>query len=170
MSLFLERFQIVEASVPASLDAGATTGDYVSLKHASRCVIVLGSGVGTAGDDPILSLFQAQDVAGTGAKDLLPPSGMTFKKQAATNLAAVAAWTSGSADITSNDVTNATAAEQALIWVVEIEPDLLDVDNGFDCLRADVNDVGTNAQAGYLIYILELKEQRAPTSAVSVIA
>ena len=82
----------------------------------------------------------------------------------------MAAWTDASGDISANDVTNATAAEQSLIWVVEIRPDELDVDDGYDCIRADVNDVGTNAQPGYLFYILELKEQRAPANAVSVIA
>mgnify|MGYP006908349661 CR=1 FL=1 len=169
-ALFLERFQIVEASPAALLDAAATTGDFVSLKHAVRAVVVFVSGVGTAGDDPVLSLFQAQDVSGTGVQDLNPPSNSTFQKQAATDLSAVAAWTDASGDISANDVTNATAAEQSLIWVVEIRPDELDVDDGYDCIRADVNDVGTNAQPGYLFYIIELKEQRAPANAVSVIA
>lgn len=168
--LFLEKYQIVEATPPVLLDAAAVTGDYVSLKNAHSVVVLFRSGVGTAGDDPVLSLFQATAVAGTGAKDLIPPSNSTFKKQAATSLAAVAAWSDASGDISSNDLTNATAAEEVCMWAIEIDSDELDVDNGFDCIRADVADVGTNAQPGDLLYILELKEHRAPANAVSVIA
>lgn len=172
MSLILERFQIVEGFPAVDLQTGANNGDYISLKHAKSVAIVFTSGVGTAGDDPTLTIQQASDVAGTGAKALnvVTTPVQVWKKQAATSLAAVAAWTDASGDASTNTVTNATSAEQSALWVVEFTPDQLDVDNAFDCIRATVADVGGNAQPGYLFYLVELKEQRYPSNAVSLIA
>ncbi len=153
-SLLLERFDIVQAAPPALLDAGATTGDYVSLKNHGRIGILFLGGVGTAGDDPTVSFFQATDVSGTGAKDLDPIDGKVWKKQAATSHAAVGVWTDAFSDVTDNDITNATGAEQVCSWWVEFEASDLDVANDFDCVRVDVDDPGTNAQPGAVIYIL----------------
>ncbi len=170
MSLFLEKHQMQLAAPPASLDAGATTGDYVCLKDAHSVVFVMWSGVGTAGDDFTVSFFQATDVAGTGAKDLAPPTGSTFVKQAATNHATTGQFSDGSDDIAAtNDWTNATNAEQVVLLVVEVQASELDADGGFDCVRMDIDDPGANAQAGGAMYILTMKEQRAVASVPSVI-
>lgn len=169
-SLILERFQIVEGFPAVNLATAANNGDYISLKHAKRVAVVFTSGVGTAGEDPTLTIQQATDVSGTSAKALNIPTASAFKKQAATSLAAVAAWSSASGDVSTNTLTNATSAEESALWVVEFTPDELDADGGFDCIRATVADVGASAQTGYLFYLVELKEQRAPANAVSVIA
>jgi len=166
--LILERFQIVEGFPAVDLQTGANNGDYISLKNAKRVAIVFTSGVGTAGDDPTLTLQQATSVAGGSVKALNIPTGSAFMKQAATNLAAVSAW-STAATIATNTLTNDTSAEQSALWVVELTPDELDVDNGFDCIRATVADIGSNAQPGYLFYLIELKEARSPLNAVSCI-
>lgn len=168
-SLILERFQIVEGFPAVDLATGANSGDWISLKHAKRVAVVFTSGVGTAGDDPTLTIQQATAVAGTSAKALNIPTASAFSKQAATNLSAVSAW-STAATISTNTLTNDTSAEQSALWVVEFTPDELDIDNGFDCIRATVADIGSNAQPGYLFYLIELKEQRSPANAVSVIA
>lgn len=168
-SLILERFQIVEGFPAVDLATGANSGDWISLKHAKRVAVVFTSGVGTAGDDPTLTIQQATAVAGTSAKALNIPTASAFSKQAATNLAAVASW-STAATISTNTLTNDTSAEQSALWVVEFTPDELDADNGFDCIRATVADIGTNTQPGYLFYLIELKEQRSPANAVSCIA
>lgn len=168
-SLILERFQLVEGFPAVDMSAGANNGDWISLKHAKRVAVVFTSGVGTSGDNPTLTIVQATDVSGTSSKALNIPTASAFSKQAATNLAAVAAW-STAATISTNTLTNSTAGLQSALWVVEFTPDELDIDNGFDCIRATVADIGTNAQPGYLFYLVELKEQRAPANAVSVIA
>lgn len=170
MALFLEKNNIVEGFPPRDLSAAANNGDYVSLKHYGRVVVVFASGVGTNGDDPTVVFQQAQDVAGTGAKDLDPNPRKAYKKQAATNLAGTGAWSSASGDLSGNDLTNTDAAEQALIWAVEIAADELDVDNGFDCIRATVADVGNNAQPGYLFYLmLDARHTATPTAMLSAI-
>ena len=67
MSLhFLEKCQIVSGFVPVNLATAVNTGDYVSLKNYGRCAVVFFAAAGTAGDDPTITLTQAQDVSGTG--------------------------------------------------------------------------------------------------------
>lgn len=171
MGLFLESAQIVGAFRPVDMSAAANAGDWVSLKHYKHVAIVFHTAVGTAGDDPTLTISQATDVSGTGSKALAINSAKVFKKQAATNLLSTGTWSSASADVSSNTVTNATLAEQEAIIVVEVDADELDVDNGFDCIQASVADVGTNAQLGACYYILtEPRYPAQPTSMLSAIA
>lgn len=162
----LERFDLVEGFPAVDLQTAANNGDYISLKNARRVAVVFASGVGTNGDDPTLTLQQAQDVSGTGVKALNFTE--IWRKQAATNLAAVGQWTR-TAQAAGNTYTNTDAAEQSLMWVVEIDPTQLDVENGFDCIRATVADVGGNAQPGFLFYLVEKQVEGDPTSALSLI-
>src|SRR4051794_19453571 len=69
-NLFVEEAQIVMGIVPVDSQTGANTGDYVSLKNFERCTIVLIKAAGVAGDDPVITVTQAQDVSGTGVKAL----------------------------------------------------------------------------------------------------
>lgn len=156
---------LVEGWVPVDLSAGANTGDWVSLRDWERVLVVFFSAVGTAGQDPTLTIQQAQDNAGTGAKALTFDT--IYRKQAATSLAAVGTWTK-TTQTAANTYTEGTSAEQDLIWVVEIQASDLDVDNGFDFVRATVADVGAAAQLGYLLYILAgPKHAHAPENVLS---
>jgi hypothetical protein len=145
-------FDIIPAFQPSDLQT-ARTGDYVSLKHWGRCSVVLYKGAGTAGDDPVLTFQQAQDVAGTGVKNLANIT-YRFQKQAATDLSGTGTWTKVT-QIASQTVTlNNTSAEEAGMYVCEIGTEELDLANGFDCLRVSVADTGANAQLGCAFYIL----------------
>lgn len=121
--------------------------------------IVIFKAVGTAGDDPTISVKQATDVSGTGSKAL----GFTEvrKKQAAPNLLAVDQFTkSTSASPATNDTfnttngtyTNSDLAEQAAIIVIDVKAEDLDVNGGFDCIQVSIADIGTNAQLGCVLY------------------
>lgn len=163
-------FDIVEGFPCVDLQTGANNGDYVSLENAGHVCIVFISGVGTAGDDPTLVIQQATSNAGGGVKDLdfIENPIQVWKKQAATSLASTSVWSDATGDTTGNDWTEATSAEQSAIWIAEFDADQLDVDGGFDHIRATVADIGSNAQPGYLCYILtELRYADAPDSLVS---
>jgi len=165
--LLLEQANIVEGIVPIDLQDGANTGDYVSLKNYGSVAVVFVSGIGTAGDDPTLTIQQATAVAGTGAQALNFTD--IYRKQAATSLASTGTWTK-TTQTAANTYTNATAAEQDLIWVVHFDAADLDVDDDYDCIRATVADVGSNAQLGYLFYIpYNPVEELAPASMASAI-
>ena len=150
-TLFLEQAQIVEAFPAADLSAAAQTGDWVSLSNYRHIAVVFHSEPGTAGDDPTITIQQAQDNAAAGAKALNFTT--LYSKQAATNLAGTGQWTKVT-QAASNTYDNNTSAEQDLIWVVEFDAEDLDFENGFEHLNISVNDVGTTAQLGYAYYVL----------------
>ncbi|MBI4637690.1 MAG: hypothetical protein HY727_15235 [Candidatus Rokubacteria bacterium] len=141
---------IIPAILPLDLQT-ARDGDYISLKHAQGVAVVVFKGAGTAGDDPLISFQQAQDVAGTGVKDLATIATI-FKKQG--TLTAVGTWSKVTQAAGASFQADATSAEEEAVYVFEIEADELDVDNGFDCLRVRVADTGTNAQLGCALYLL----------------
>ena len=158
---------IVEGFKAVDLSTGANTGDYVSMKNWNRCLILFHSAVGTAGDDPTLTVQQASSATGTGVKNLTFDT--IYRKQAATDLSATGVWTK-TTQTAANTYTEATAAEQDLLWVIEIKATDLDVDGGFDFIRATVADVGTNAQLGFLLYIFcEPAHANAPENVLSTL-
>lgn len=169
--LFLEKHQVVPAIRPVDLSGGTNAGDWVSLKHYKHATIIFHSAIGTAGDDPTVTLLQATAVAGTGSKALNINTKKVFKKQAATNLLSTGQFSDASADVTNNAWTNTDAAEQEALVVIEVDADELDVDNGFDCISISVADVGLNAQLGAAYYILsEPRYSGTPSVVPSAIA
>lgn len=150
-ALFAERNNIVPAFGPVDLSAAANTGDRVSLENYNRCTIVFISMAGTAGDDPELTLLQAD--AATSGNTKAVNFEVIHSKQAATSLNAVGSYTR-IAQAAANTYTNATSAEQVALWVVDITSDDLDGANGYKFIQASVADVGTNGQLGACFYIL----------------
>jgi hypothetical protein len=140
----------------------------VSLKGYRRCAIVFFKGIGTAGDDPTLTILQGTDVAFGTNKALTFTD--VYKKQDPTSLADVGQWTKVTQSA-ANTYTDATSAEQEAVWVVEFKAEDLDIKNDYDCIRASVSDVGTNSQIGCVFYVLsEPVNPTAPASMLSAIA
>ena len=149
----VENFNIVAGIIPVDLQTAANNGDYISMKNYGHVTIVLFTGIGTAGDDPVITLDQATDVSGTGAKTLNIDE--IYHKTGATALSAVGTFTRVTQTAQDGyDTAAIDGAENEQILVIEIDKDDLDSDNNFDCLRAVVADVGGNAQLGSLLYIL----------------
>lgn len=160
---------IIPAIIPLDLQT-ARVGDFVSLKNAKGCLVVVLKGIGTAGDDPVISLEQASDVAGTGVKALSVVTSF-YKKIGATALTGVGAWTQVTQTASDALATDTASAEGDGLWAVNIEADQLDVDGGFDCIRVSVADVGNNAQLGCALYILHgLRYPDAPEALPNSIA
>ncbi|MFC5353549.1 hypothetical protein [Azospirillum himalayense] len=145
---FLEKTQVVSGFVPVSMTS-AQTGDYVSLKDYGRCAIVFFAAAGTAGDDPTITLTQAQDVSGTGVK-ALNFTRIDVKQGTLTSVGTFTTVTQAAG----NTYTDATSAEVQKIWVIDVMAEDLDIANGFDCLKAAISDVGTNAQIGCMLYFM----------------
>ncbi len=160
MTLGLEQRQVVIGFGPVDLQTAANSGDWVSLKNYKHVEIHFVSAVGTAGDDPTLTLGQATAVAGTGDKALAVID-TVYRKQAATDLTGTGQWTKATQTAAAT-YTDTDSAEEFAHWVVHVDADELDVDNDFDCIRATVADVGSNAQLGVLWY--ELSEPRFPAA------
>jgi hypothetical protein len=148
-NLLVEEMQIVSAIPPIDLSAAANNGDWVSMKGYDRCTIVFFKAAGTAGDDPTLTLRQAQDVSGTGAK-ALNFTRVDYKRGAQTG---VGQFTTASQAAGNTYVDDASAEAQGL-FCIEVKSEDLDVNNGFDCVQFQVPDVGANAQLGCALYLL----------------
>lgn len=163
----LERLQLACGFVPVDLATAANNGDWVSLKNYRRCLVVLFKAAGAAAEDPTITLQQATDVAGTGAKNLNFTT--LYRKQGA-DVTAIAQWTK-TTQAAANTYTNATLGDEQVLLAIEFSAEDLDFKNNFDCLRATVADVGVTAQLGALLYIMgEPRDHAAPASMASAIA
>lgn len=143
----IEDYKIVQAVEPKTTNA-AITGDYVSLKNVitGTVVVNLTQAVGHATQ---VSLYQAKDVSGTGAKPL-------------TN--SVPVWANedvslGDSLIRQTDGVSYTVANTAKNKqiVFHIDPAKLDVNDGFTCLNVRI---GASTQATNFAsaeYILDSK-------------
>ena len=138
------------------------------MKGYRRCAIVFLKGIGTAGQDPTITVLQGTDVA-FGTNKALNFTQL-YTKEDLTTLADVGQWTKVTQSA-ANTYTTTTSAESALIWVIDFKAEDLDVANNYDCIRASVADVGTNTQLGAVLYILyDAVQCMAPESMLSAIA
>lgn len=145
-----EKMQIASGFVPVNLATASNPGDWVSMKNFLRCAVVVFKAAGTAGDDPTITLEQATAVAGTGAKAL---NFTRIDAKRGADLLAIGQFTK-TEQAAGNTFTSDTLAEEQAIIVIDVKAEDLDIDNGFDCIRATVSDVGTNSQIGAMLYIL----------------
>lgn len=148
---FLEHNEIAAAFVPVDTQTAANPGDYICLKGYEGVAIVFFKAAGTAGDDPVITVNQATDVAGSGAKSL----NLTKHRQKQGTLTAVTSWTEVTQAAGASITLNATSAESQGLYVIDIKASDLDVAGGFDCLMVNVADTGSaGAQLGCAFYIL----------------
>lgn len=144
----LEKIQIVGGITPINLAAGANNGDWVSMKNYNRCAIVVYKGAGSASEDPVITLQQATDVAGTSSKSLT----FTRYDTKSGTLTSVGTFTKNTQAAAGNVTPDTGDVE--MIAVIDIKAADLDVANGFDCLRCTIADVGTTSQIGGMLYLL----------------
>jgi hypothetical protein len=150
----LEQVQIVSGFAPIATTT-ARTGDVVSLKNYRRCLVLFHKGIGSAGEDPTLTLLQGTDVA-FGTNKALDFS-TVYVKQDPTSLGDVGQWTKVTRTVTpgsTNTYTDATTGEQAVLWAIDIKAEDLDIAGGYDCIRASLGDTGSLASLGALEYFL----------------
>lgn len=153
---FPEKYKTVAALNPAT-DAAGRTGAYVSLKNVNLAFVVVHITQGNAAT-VALSINQATSVAGGSAKALAN---------------AVPIW--ANLDVSVNDTlvrrTDAVnyttdAAVKNKMVVFQIDPALLDINNGFDCI-AVVTGASNVANITQAVYVLDNRFQQAnPPSAV----
>lgn len=163
----LSYMQIAEGVLPQVLTT-ARTGRAISLKNYRRCLVVLYKGVGTAGDDPTITLLQGTDIA-FGTNKALNFT-VIHVKMDLTKLSDVGQWTKVT-QAAGNTYTDATSAEQAALWAIDVKAEDLDIANNYDCIRASISDVGTNAQYGCILYFpYDPIIQAQPSDMASVVA
>lgn len=148
--LLVETAQIVMAIVPVDSQSGANNGDWVSMKNYDRVTVVVIKAAGTAGDDPVITMKQATDVSGTGAKAL----NFTRVDSKVGTQTGVGDFTTNT-QAAGNTYTDTVSAEAQGIFTIEFQASDLDVANNFDCVQVSIPDTGSaGAQLLTAIYIL----------------
>lgn len=146
---FTEMAQIQPAIMPVDLNDAATNGDWVSLKnfHRATVVILASAATGSPTGDLTVTLEQATDVAGTGAKalnmtryDSKTGAALTAVGQFTVNTQSAANTFSGNGDL-----------EQ--LYAIDVQPEDLDKDNNFDCIRVSLNQMASE-KIGCAFYLL----------------
>ena len=143
-NLMVEGAQIIPAFGPKDITGAAQVGDYINMKHARKCAIVLQKGA-WGGGTPAVTLEQATNAAGAGSKAL------AFDRQyVGTGLTNDVLAQSAVAASTFN--LSATANEY---HVIEVDAGDLDHANGFFYLTVKVASPGAFADllsATYFLY------------------
>lgn len=142
--------QIIPITVPFDVGGGNMTGDWVSMEEFNHCTLIYCADIGTATEDPILTILQATDNAAAGSKALNVTE--VYRKEGATAISAVAVFTKVTGQ-TDNTITSGTGGENEELVVIEIDADDLDVAGGFDHVSMTIADPGT---AGKLICVLAI--------------
>lgn len=137
-------------------DAAGRTGSYINLKNAHDAFIVVHVTQGNAATI-LLSVLQAKDVSGTSSKALA-------------NNARI--WTNLDTSVAANVLARATdavsfttdAAVKNKVVVFEIDPAMLDINNGFNTITISTgaSNVANITQA--ICYILPRSAEEAPPS------
>lgn len=135
--------KIVQGLAP--ITPSTSTPDYVSLKNGHHLTVVIAVDNATTVTGSAITLKQATDVAGTGEKAL---SFTKMYQNIDTASADLLAETAVSSDTFTTDSTD----NSNLIYVIEVPADSLDVDGGFDCVRAGTGDA-TAAVLSVMYYI-----------------
>ncbi len=163
-------FDLSIGFAPVDMQTAANTGKRVSLKHAGAVTIVLIKAVGTAGDDPVLTLKQHTAATGGTSANLAIIDHYTIKDAVA--LAGTETWSAvtQAAAATITDPGGAgTSAEHQQIDAIEVRAAQLS--DGYAYVSLDVADVGGNAQLGTVLYILhDLAVQRKPANLAAALA
>jgi hypothetical protein len=158
--------RLVDLSIgfaPVDMSTAANPGKRVSLRNADGLAIVLFKAVGTAAQDPVLTLNQHTASTG-GSSAALVGIDHHFRKSATTLLGSEA-WVRTDQTLASTLTLTGEAAKQG-IYVVEVEGARLS--DGFKYVSLDIADVGANAQLGTVLYLLrDLDVQRAPQNLVA---
>ena len=162
---------IVESFPAVDLHTGANTGDWINVKSAWGALLLLAGGVGNSADPLVVTFQQAKDNAGGSAKALNISTTANFhawKKEAATNLTAIAAWSDASAGV-STDTYTTGAGNLDKLGAIFIDMSELDVNNGFNHIQATVAQAATASQPGACLWILMLDYPNSPANVLSPI-
>lgn len=147
---FAEQVNVITA-VPSGMQLpGGLATPWFSMKFYRRATFLLIGAATGAGETPILTLQQAQDVSGTAAK-ALPVITIVDAKTDAAALSNIGTFT----EIRQTAAATFTgAAATQVLYAVDVRVEELDLTGGFDCMRGTVADTGATVANGVLCALL----------------
>lgn len=139
----VETAKIIGVSNPANMSSTAMTAKRVSMKNYDHLTIIIHTGAWAAGTAAV-TLMESTDVSNS------------LSDAQALGMDYVWTGTAASGALTKTDVTSDTfnlAAANSL-YVIEVDADELDVDDGFDCVTVAIASPGANNDYYSVAYIL----------------
>lgn len=151
-----EQVKVVEGLIPTV--PSTSTPDYVSLKNFERVMILIIVKNATTVTGSAITLKQATNVAASGEKALAFTNYWSNIDTATADV--LAAQTAVSNTFTTNNTNS-----KNLMYIIEVKAEDLDVNNGFDCIRAGTGDA-TAATVGVYYFLYGAK---FPTTVSAII-
>lgn len=152
-----ETHKIVSGLAP--ITPSTSTPDYVSLKNINWCTVIIHVDNGDTVTGSDITLKQATNVS-AGSEKALAFSKMWANTDTSVN------DTLTETTVTANTFTTGAVNAKNMVYVIEVDPATLDLDNNFDCLRAGTGN-GVNMVLDVL-YVLETKYAAAtPPTAIA---
>jgi len=147
--------KIVEAITPQA--GAAITGDYVSLKNVHRAFVVVHVNQAEV-NTMAISIEQATVVAGGDTKVITVVVPIWANEDCAASDALVR----------QTDAVNFTtsAAQKHKVVVFQIDPSILDLANGFDCITVKTGASNAGNLTSAMYYLCERYQQATPPSAI----
>lgn len=151
---FVEQAKIVTGFAPGT--PSTTTPDYVSLKNYERMTAIIIVDNGNTVTGSAITVKQDVSVAGSTEKPV------AFTK-AWRNIDTGAADALAEFAVSSNTFTTDATNAKNLLYAIEITPDMLDVEGGFDCVRIGTGD-GANMVLAVIYLLHGPKYSTLPTA------
>jgi hypothetical protein len=154
-----EMYKIVDATLGPVTTNGGVTLDYVSLKHAHKAWLVL-QFTQAVGHATVVTLKEATAVAGTSVKTVINDHRIWSNEDTAATDTLVQQTDAKTYTLT-NDI-------KKKMVVLEIDPDALDINAGFDVVGATISDSSqaTNFVSGVWV-LAERYKQATPPAAIT---
>ena len=144
----------------------ARTGKRVTLKRSQSVMVVCHKGIGTAADDPTLTLKEHSAYTSGTSQNLATITQYYVKTATTPGLVGTETWskvTQAAAATIADPGGAGTSAESEQIVVFHV--DGTELSDGFTHISVDIGDVGTNAQLGGVLYFLtDLYAARKPAN------
>jgi len=157
-----ESFDISVGFTAVDMTTAANTGKRVNMTGVENCTIVLCKGVGTAAQDPALTVSQ-HTAASAGTTTVLAANLTYYTKTGAPLLLGSELWVAGNIPASANGLLTLTGnAVNEMIVAINVPGEALAAGNGW--ISLSIPDVGANSQVGCLLYLLRSDDRRAAPS------
>lgn len=145
MRELIKNAHLVRGLAPQDI-SGSVTVDSISLKNYQHCTVVIEVAKGAGTETAAVALTQDTSVTPTGSVKALGFDWMWKTADCATTDVPVLTA------VTSDTFNLGGVASKNSIYVIEIDTDTLDVDNGFDCLTVTLGTLVTGVAS--VLFIL----------------
>lgn len=143
----VDNLALVMAGGPVLLNTAGLDSARVSMKDYARIAFVIGVAPASGTDASAVTLKQSKTVADSPSTEKALSFSKVYKCGAPGTSDTLVETT------VTNDTFSTSAAAALELWVIEVNQDDLDTDNGFDCVRVRMSDPGSVSTPAFILAI-----------------